>query len=145
MKTYLRSAKPPPEAQLSLNGRLVFGMSVPLSEMAFCAAAVSLKSTKQYPALLSPLSARPPFACTRERDSPRELVSNHLDIHLFTEIEPDLSHESFVDPWLQFTHPIDRVRRLYELSRSGCRSHTRGWSSRPCSRFHSGCRQWPAG
>lgn len=50
--THLRSAKPPPEAQLSLKGREVLGMGVPLTVKAFAAAAGEEKSTKQYPALL---------------------------------------------------------------------------------------------
>jgi len=49
---YLRSARPPPEAQFSLKGRLEFGISVPLRVRAFAAAAELAKSTKQYPALL---------------------------------------------------------------------------------------------
>src|ERR1700712_4845383 len=48
----LRSASPPPEAQLSLKGRVEFGMSWPLNCRAFAAAWGVAKSTKQYPALL---------------------------------------------------------------------------------------------
>jgi hypothetical protein len=49
---YLRSARPPPVAQLSLKTRLVLGMGVPFKERALAAAAGEAKSTKQYPALL---------------------------------------------------------------------------------------------
>ena len=49
---YLRSARPPPEAQFSLKGRLELGISWPLRVNAFAAAAGVGKSTKQYPALL---------------------------------------------------------------------------------------------
>jgi hypothetical protein len=42
-----RSARPPPEAQLSLNGRDVFGIMEPLRERAFAAAAGEEKSIKQ--------------------------------------------------------------------------------------------------
>jgi hypothetical protein len=42
-----RSAKPPPEAQLSLKGLLVFGIIEPLRERAFAAAAGEAKSMKQ--------------------------------------------------------------------------------------------------
>ena len=49
---HLRSARPPPEAQLSLKGRLELGMSCPLRLRAFDAASGLAKSTKQYPALL---------------------------------------------------------------------------------------------
>lgn len=49
---YLRSARPPPVAQLSLKTRLVLGMGVPFRERALAAAAGEAKSTKQYPALL---------------------------------------------------------------------------------------------
>jgi hypothetical protein len=41
------SARPPPEAQLSLNGRLVFGIIEPLRERALAAAAGDEKSMKQ--------------------------------------------------------------------------------------------------
>jgi hypothetical protein len=46
------SARPPPDAQLSLNGREVLGIMEPLSERAFAAAAGEAKSMKQYPAFL---------------------------------------------------------------------------------------------
>jgi hypothetical protein len=46
-ESYLLSASPPPEAQLSLKGRFEFGMSVPLSVKAFAAAAGLEKSMKQ--------------------------------------------------------------------------------------------------
>ena len=42
-----RSARPPPEAQLSLKGRLVLGIIEPLSDSAFAAAAGEAKSMKQ--------------------------------------------------------------------------------------------------
>ena len=42
-----RSARPPPEAQLSLKGRLVLGIMEPLRERAFAAAAGDAKSMKQ--------------------------------------------------------------------------------------------------
>jgi hypothetical protein len=42
-----RSAKPPPDAQFSLNGREVFGIMEPLSERALAAAAGEEKSMKQ--------------------------------------------------------------------------------------------------
>lgn len=45
--TYLRSARPPPVAQLSLNTRLVLGMGVPFRDRALAAAAGEVKSTKQ--------------------------------------------------------------------------------------------------
>ena len=54
--SYLRSAKPPPEAQFNLKGRLEFGIIVPFSVSAFAAAAEDVKSTKQYPALLLSLA-----------------------------------------------------------------------------------------
>jgi len=41
------SAKPPPEAQLSLKGRLVLGIIDPLRDKAFAAAAGEEKSMKQ--------------------------------------------------------------------------------------------------
>jgi len=41
------SASPPPEAQLSLKGREVFGIIEPLRESAFAAAAGEAKSMKQ--------------------------------------------------------------------------------------------------
>ena len=44
---YLRSARPPPEAQLSLKGRLELGMMDPLRVKALAAAAGLLKSMKQ--------------------------------------------------------------------------------------------------
>ena len=50
--THVRSARPPPEAQLSLNGRLVLGIGLPFNCSAFAAAAELVKSMKQYPALL---------------------------------------------------------------------------------------------
>lgn len=50
--THLRSARPPPEAQLSLKGRLELGINWPLRERALAAASALAKSTKQYPALL---------------------------------------------------------------------------------------------
>jgi hypothetical protein len=52
--THLRSARPPPDAQLSLKGRLELGISCPLRVRALAAAAAFAKSTKQYPALLLP-------------------------------------------------------------------------------------------
>jgi hypothetical protein len=42
-----RSARPPPEAQLSLKGRLVLGIIEPLRDSAFAAAAGEAKSMKQ--------------------------------------------------------------------------------------------------
>lgn len=50
--THLRSARPPPEAQFNLNGRVEFGIMVPFRFRALAAAAGVEKSTKQYPALL---------------------------------------------------------------------------------------------
>lgn len=50
---YLRSARPPPEAQLSLNGRVLFGIREPARVRALAAAAGDPKSTKQYPAFLT--------------------------------------------------------------------------------------------
>ena len=47
-----RSARPPPEAQLSLKGRAVLGIMLPFNDRAFAAAAGLAKSIKQYPALL---------------------------------------------------------------------------------------------
>jgi hypothetical protein len=44
---HLRSARPPPVAQLSLKTRLVLGMGVPFRERALAAAAAEAKSTKQ--------------------------------------------------------------------------------------------------
>lgn len=41
------SASPPPEAQLSLNGREVFGIIEPFNERALAAAAGEAKSMKQ--------------------------------------------------------------------------------------------------
>lgn len=41
------SARPPPDAQFSLNGREVFGIIEPLSERALAAAAGEEKSIKQ--------------------------------------------------------------------------------------------------
>lgn len=37
---------------------------------------------------------------------PGELVANHLDIDLFTHLEPKVADEIFVDPGLELTHPI---------------------------------------
>src|ERR1700712_307569 len=45
--TYLRSASPPPDAQLSLNGRFEFGICEPLRASAFPAASAVWKSTQQ--------------------------------------------------------------------------------------------------
>jgi hypothetical protein len=42
-----RSARPPPEAQFSLKGRLVLGIMEPFNESAFAAAAGEAKSMKQ--------------------------------------------------------------------------------------------------
>ena len=42
-----RSARPPPEAQLSLKGRDVLGIMLPLRDRAFAAAAGEEKSMKQ--------------------------------------------------------------------------------------------------
>lgn len=41
---------------------------------------------------------------------PGELVTNHLNINLFTHLEPKVANEVFVDPWLELTHPVfDRL------------------------------------
>lgn len=47
LESYLRSARPPPVAQLSLKTRLVLGMGVPFRDRALVAAAGDAKSTKQ--------------------------------------------------------------------------------------------------
>lgn len=47
MAAYRRSASPPPEAQLSLNGRDVLGIMEPLRDKALAAAAAVEKSIKQ--------------------------------------------------------------------------------------------------
>jgi hypothetical protein len=46
------SARPPPDAQLSLKGREVLGIIEPLRDRALAAAAGEAKSMKQYPAFL---------------------------------------------------------------------------------------------
>ena len=43
---------------------------------------------------------------TEGRSLPREFVSNHLDIDLFTHIVPYTAHKVLVDPWLKLAHPI---------------------------------------
>lgn len=50
-RSSLRSARPPPLAQLSLKGRLELGICWPLRPRALAAACGEAKSTKQYPAL----------------------------------------------------------------------------------------------
>lgn len=37
---------------------------------------------------------------------PGELVANHLNINLFTHLEPKVANEVFVDPWLELAHPV---------------------------------------
>ena len=79
----------------------------PFRVSAFAAAAGLLKSIKQYPALLLLISThwlesrRPEIA-----HLPRKFVADHLDVNLLAHIVPDRAHEIFVDPWLEFTHPV---------------------------------------
>lgn len=105
------SAKPPPEAQLSLNGRDVFGIMEPLRESALAAAAGDAKSMKQYPALLGHVS-RVVKQITSVSNLPRELVADHLDIDGLSHAEPDGTDEVLVNPWLQFAHPGEIVSRI---------------------------------
>ena len=37
--------------------------------------------------------------------SPRELITNHLDVDLVAHANPEGAHKVFVDPWLKLTHP----------------------------------------
>jgi len=46
---------------------------------------------------------------------PRELISDHLDIHTLSHAEPDGADEIFVDPGLKFSHP--RLRIVSEVSK----------------------------
>ena len=104
---WLRSARPPPDAQLSLNGRFELGIMEPFRVSALAAAAGLLKSIKQYPALLLSISThwlesrRPEIA-----DLPRKFVADHLDVNLLTHVVPDRAHEVLVDPRLELTHPV---------------------------------------
>lgn len=97
------SARPPPDAQLSLNGREVLGIMEPLRERALAAAAGEAKSMKQYPALLSDVNSK--FDASAENCLPREFVSDHLDIDRFSHAEPNRSNEVLINPRLEFTHP----------------------------------------
>jgi hypothetical protein len=36
---------------------------------------------------------------------PRELVTNHLYVHLLTHLEPEISDEVFINPRLKLAHP----------------------------------------
>lgn len=78
---------------------------VPLYVKALAAPAELLKSTKQYPALLlSRLLAD--WSLAINDGLPGELVANHLDIDLLAETKPDTTNKIFVNPWLEFTHPV---------------------------------------
>ncbi len=105
--THRRSARPPPEAQLSLKGRCELGIMEPFRVRALAAAAGLVKSMKQYPALLDRVSwltvtfwGAPWVGCV-----PRKLVTNHLDADLLSHAEPDALHEVLVHPWLELAHP----------------------------------------
>lgn len=103
---YLRSARPPPVAQLSLKTRLVLGMGVPFRERALAAAAGEAKSTKQYPALLLLPTLETIWDTDQDYDVlPRELVTDHLDVHLLAHLEPEVADEVLIDPGLELTHP----------------------------------------
>ena len=78
-RSSLRSAKPPPEAQFSLNGRCELGICCPFKPRALAAAWGDEKSTKQYPALL---------LLSSQQDSVVELLSTYpenLSLIIFTE------------------------------------------------------------
>ena len=42
---------------------------------------------------------------------PRKLVTNHLDVDIFAELEPDVANKVLIDPRLKFTHP-NKVSQL---------------------------------
>jgi hypothetical protein len=50
---------------------------------------------------------------------PRELVTYHLDIHLLAHLEPEVSHEVFINPWLELTHPSSILALLSEKDKTG--------------------------
>lgn len=96
---------PPPEAQLSLKGRVLFGISVPLSASALAAAAGVPKSTKQYPAFLKSFVSKIYNDKRKKRLLPRKFVAYHFNTNSLSHVVPDVTNEIFVDPRLKFTHP----------------------------------------
>lgn len=95
-------------AQLSLKTRLVLGMGVPFRDRALAAAAGEVKSTKQYPALLLlPTLGSPSRHEYHLEYSPRELVTDHLDVDLFTHLEPQVADEVLIDPGFKLAHPAN--------------------------------------
>lgn len=46
---------------------------------------------------------------------PRELVPDHLDVNLLTELEPDVAEESLVHPGLKLAHPA-QVSTMFDKS-----------------------------
>lgn len=105
--TNLLSARPPPDAQLSLKGRLELGIRVPFNCSALAAASVLAKSTKQYPALLldEPWSAISCFEGHNTIDVPGEFVANHLHVDLFVHAKPHTTHKILINPRLELAHP----------------------------------------
>jgi hypothetical protein len=48
---------------------------------------------------------------------PGEFVANHLDINLLAHAKPKTANEVFVDPWLEFTHPVALLAAIYRVVR----------------------------